>query len=152
VGDGQTQDTVFRAYVPEEKEREQGQGGRGEQWSQDLNMPVDTQREPRREIIGQTDAGNLCLTTGFSVSLDVGGGPLPQAGDWDILVASFTSAGARRWSRAWGGTGSDSGNGIAVDSAGSVYVAGYFQDTVVFGSSPVSSAGRNDIFLLKLIP
>jgi hypothetical protein len=97
-------------------------------------------------------AGNLCLTTGFSGSMNMGGGPLPQAGGWDILVASFTSAGAHRWSTAFGGTASDAGTGIAVDGGGGLYVTGYFQNTVLFGSELVTSAGRNDVFLLKLTP
>lgn len=40
--------------------------------------------------------------------------------------------------------------GITVDSSGNSYITGYFQGTVDFGGGNVTSAGSNDIFVLKL--
>jgi len=51
-----------------------------------------------------------------------------------------------------GGTSSDSGYGIAVDSSGSVYVAGYTSSSDFPTQNPYqsASAGNNDIFVTKL--
>lgn len=52
----------------------------------------------------------------------------------------------------FGGTGLARGNGIAVDSVGDVYVTGAFKVDADFGEGPVTSAGMEDIFILKLRP
>jgi endonuclease V-like protein UPF0215 family len=50
----------------------------------------------------------------------------------------------------YGGTANDAGFGITIDSSGNSYITGYFQGTVNFGGGDVTSAGGNDIFVLKL--
>ena len=47
------------------------------------------------------------------------------------------------WTHSWGGTGTDTGNGVATDSAGNVYVAG---TTTSYG------AGGQDVLVLKYDP
>ena len=53
---------------------------------------------------------------------------------------------------AWsgGGSGSDVGYGIAVDSSGNAYVAGSFYGTATFGNTNLTSNGSSDIFIAKL--
>ena len=53
-----------------------------------------------------------------------------------------------------GGSGSDDGNGIAVDSSGSAYVVGNTASTNFPTASPLqaSSGGGNDVFVVKLNP
>ncbi|WP_165374583.1 MULTISPECIES: hypothetical protein [Sorangium] len=54
------------------------------------------------------------------------------------------------WARGFGGPGSDEGWAIASDAYGNYYVSGSFEGTVDFGTGPLTSAGRSDIFFLKL--
>jgi hypothetical protein len=42
------------------------------------------------------------------------------------------------------------GRAVAVDESGSVLVTGGFESTVDFGDGPRTSAGENDVFLVKL--
>jgi uncharacterized delta-60 repeat protein len=46
------------------------------------------------------------------------------AGSADVLVAKYNSSGALQWDKTLGGTGSDSGGGVAVDSGDNIVVCG----------------------------
>ncbi|HTN91516.1 MAG TPA: hypothetical protein VL242_47940, partial [Sorangium sp.] len=54
--------------------------------------------------------------------------------------------------RGYGGPGDERGAAIASDAAGNLYVTGAFEGTVDFGAGPLTSAGQEDVFLLKLDP
>ncbi|MFA6721387.1 MAG: T9SS type A sorting domain-containing protein [Candidatus Cloacimonadaceae bacterium] len=56
------------------------------------------------------------------------------------------------WASAAGGAEIDLGYAIAADGIGNQYVAGTFKGTAVFGSTPLTSGGGNDIFVAKLDP
>ncbi|WP_437729919.1 hypothetical protein [Sorangium sp. So ce1335] len=56
------------------------------------------------------------------------------------------------WAHGYGGPGNERGAAIASDAAGNFYVTGAFEGTVDFGAGPLTSAGGEDIFLLKLDP
>src|SRR5512143_4268141 len=58
------------------------------------------------------------------------------------------------WQAGFGGLGTDVPKGIAVSSAGDVYVAGYFEGETDFGGSigKKKSAGKSDAFVTKLGP
>ena len=95
-------------------------------------------------------SGNIVVTGAFVGTVDFGGGALTSAsGTNDIFVAKYTSAGAHVWSKSFGSTGDDRGNGVAVDSGGNVVVTGYFTSAVDFGGGALTSAGLKDIFLAK---
>jgi len=63
--------------------------------------------------------------------------------------------GGSLWSKWYGGTGADSGKGVAVDSGGNVVVVGQYQGTVDFGAGLVtsytnpSSGPTVDVFVAK---
>lgn len=82
-------------------------------------------------------------------SLDFGDGPIQSAGDGDVLVAKFDSAGNYLWAKSFGDVGSQRGNGIAVDNAGNIVVTGAFSGSVDFGGGPLTSAGDSDVFIVK---
>ena len=70
-------------------------------------------------------------------------------GDVDTFVGKYDANGNFLWARTWGGSGTDGGGGLAVDSANNVYVGGIFSGTVDFGVGPVSSNGQFDFSLSK---
>ena len=94
----------------------------------------------------------MVVTGFFAGTVDFGGGRLTSAAVEDIIVAKFSGAdGAHLWSKRFGSTNGERGNGVAVDSSGNVAVTGFFQLTVDFGGGGLASAGSADIFLLKLL-
>ena len=99
--------------------------------------------------IAVDSSGNSYITGYFRGTVDFGGGDVTAAGIYDIFVLKLNSSGTFQWVKTYGGTSSD-GDGIAVDSSGNSYITGFFRGTVDFGGGDVTSAGSNDIFVLKL--
>ena len=79
---------------------------------------------------------------------------LITAGSRDIFISKLSAAGNFVWAKRIGGTSTDTAYCLAVDNYGGVYSTGYFQGTADFdpgaGSVNLSSAGGEDIFVLKL--
>ena len=95
----------------------------------------------------------LVLVAGvFTGTVNLGGSPLVSAGGMDIFVAKYSPSGAHIWSKRFGGTSTDYGYGVAIDGAGNVLSTGYFQNSADFGGGPLTSAGRQDVFVLSLGP
>ena len=63
------------------------------------------------------------------------------AGGLDVLIAKYNSAGALQWDRTLGGTGSEIGNAVAIDSADNIIVVGHTYS---------DGAGGNDVLTAKL--
>lgn len=100
-------------------------------------------------------SGNIYVTGYFFGTADFGGGPLiGVAGVFgsDIFVAKYSPNGTHIWSKHFGSTlGNNSGEGIAVDPAGDVFVAGKIYGDVVLGGGIISThAGSADGFVLKM--
>src|ERR1700756_5471296 len=67
-----------------------------------------------------------------------------------VLAPCMARAGlAFDWVIQSSGSGTASGQGIAADTNGNIYVAGSFRGTVGFGSTNLTSAGGSDIFVAK---
>jgi uncharacterized delta-60 repeat protein len=58
----------------------------------------------------------------------------------DMLLAKYNSSGVIQWQRILGGTGTENGEAVAVDSAGDVYMTGY---------TTSETAGSADFFIVK---
>jgi len=99
------------------------------QWQRSLGGTV--QDEGRGIAI---DSSDNVYVIGYSSSSGT-------AGDRDIVIAKYNSSGAIQWQRFLGGSQSDTGLGIAVDSKGNVYVTGYIDP---------NNDVKFDIFIAKL--
>ena len=95
-------------------------------------------------------SGNSYIIGYFRGTVDFGAGNVISAGSDDIFVLKLNSSGTFQWVKTFGGTSTDLGYGITVDSSGNSYITGYFSRTVDFGAGNVISAGSDDIFVLKL--
>lgn len=104
------------------------------------------------------DQGNTYVVGSFSGEADFGVGQdsatRTSNGNADIFISKYSSDGTRVWTKTYGGSGSDWANSVVVDDASSVYVIGFFSETVDFGAgndlAERSAAGSTDVFILKL--
>jgi hypothetical protein len=70
----------------------------------------------------------------------------------DAFVVKYSPTGQSQWAQRVGGVGGDNFNSVAVDSAGSVIVAGWFAGTTTGLSSPATNLvanGGNDALVVK---
>jgi len=72
----------------------------------------------------------------------------PYAGNYDAFAVKLSSSGVRQWNTFMGSGTDDYGKGIAVDTSGNVYVAGYSGAT--WGTPENPYAGNSDAFAAKL--
>nr|MDD3720776.1 SBBP repeat-containing protein [Candidatus Gracilibacteria bacterium] len=95
-------------------------------------------------------AGNIYVTGYFNGTANVFGTSLTTAGSNDIFVSKLDNGGNGIWSKQAGGTSMDIGNGITLDTAGNIYVSGYFYLTSnMFGTTKYSNGGA-DVFVARL--
>ncbi len=75
---------------------------------------------------------------------------LVSAGNRDIVVAKIDTNGTWVWATSAGATRSETGLGVAVSPDGSAIVTGAFSESVIFGGTTLTSAGRDDAFVAKV--
>ena len=96
-------------------------------------------------------SGNSYVTGYFKGSATFGSTTLTNNGFANIFIAKLDSSGNWLWAKNAGYSGcGTSGNGIAVDASGNIYVTGYCADSAIFGSITLTSNGDSDIFIAKL--
>ena len=97
-------------------------------------------------VTGDTSSTNFPVQSGFQATFG--------QGFWDAFVTKLTATGALAYSTYLGGNGGDYGQGIAVDSSGAAYVAGYTDSTNFPLNSPIQSVfkGGYDAFVAKVSP
>jgi len=104
------------------------------------------------------DEGNIYVTGYSSATWGDGEGTVATnpvrahtTSTQDAFVAKLDSSGALQWNTFLGGSGTDYGNAIAVDSDGNVYVAGSSDATWQGDSAPVRAyTSGYDAFVAKL--
>ncbi|HMQ75547.1 MAG TPA: hypothetical protein PKE21_04220 [Flavobacteriales bacterium] len=105
-------------------------------------------------------AGNAYITGYIQSPFDADPGPgsflIGPAGILDVLILKLDPTGNFLWAHVIGGATLENGRAIALDAASNIHVAGYFTGTIDFDPGPgtnfLTSAGGNDIFVLKLDP
>ena len=100
--------------------------------------------------IALDSSGNVFITGAFTNTVNFGNGNITSTGNMDIFVLKLNSSGEFEWVFTVGGSSSDFPQSIDVDSSGNLYITGNFSGTVDFGSGNITSAGFEDIFVLKL--
>ena len=119
----------------------------------DIGYGIAVDQAGNAYVTGQTNTSGSGFpgTAGSLIQSTNGGGP------WDVFITKLNAAGtARVYSTYLGGSGDDSGRGIALDTAGQAYVTGY-TDTPVSGfpgtagsSLQSTNGGGQDAFVTKL--
>ena len=104
-------------------------------------------------------SGNLYVAGNFQGAATFGIGEanqttLSSAGNDDLFLAKYSSSGLLQWVKRAGGSLQDRALSIALDTAGNVYVTGYFQGSATFGLGEISqttltSAGGDDIYVAQ---
>jgi hypothetical protein len=86
--------------------------------------------------------GSVTMTGIFFTSVNFGGGGTHNSsGLWDVFVASFSGTGSQRWNSAYGGSGNDEGNAIAVTaSPDRAVIGGDFRSSINLGGSTINSS------------
>ena len=109
--------------------------------------------------IATDQSANVYITGSYNgtVDFDPGAGVsnlISVAATYDAFVLKLDVSGNFAWARSVGGNDSDHGFGLSVDASSNVFVTGYFNLTGDFdpgpGISNLTSAGTDDVFILKL--
>ncbi len=107
----------------------------------------------RGHSIAADSSGNILVAGEFYLTANFGGAALTSAGVGDIFVTKLTPDGTHLWSRAAGGSYSDTATSITVDPSGNVLVTGTFGGTIDLGNGPLTQlGGGTDIFVAKYQP
>jgi hypothetical protein len=94
---------------------------------------------------------NPVITGSFFQTITIGTTDLTSVGNEDIFVAKFNKdSGNSLWAKSFGGTGSNSGNALSVNSAGDIYVGGSFFGTIELNGSTFSAGTILNSFIMKL--
>jgi hypothetical protein len=79
-----------------------------------------------------------------------GSGIVPDCdGTGNIYIAKYNSDGVKQWMKCAGNGGEESGDAIALDSSGYIYVTGGFDFRIDFGSGQIQNLGLIDAYIAK---
>jgi len=94
-------------------------------------------------VAGDTESANFPMVNALQSTF---------GGSTDIFVSEFSPSGALTFSTFWGGSGAEHAGGIALDTAGNIYVAGgtYSTNFPVVAAFQSSNGGNQDAFVVKI--
>ena len=99
-----------------------------------------------------SQGGTIYVAGSFQEAINIGKGSQPAAGGYDVFLTSYSRSSSDRWRKFFGSIDNDRSRAIAVDSQGSVYLAGTFMGTVDFDQVQKTTKGDQDIFLTTFSP
>ena len=104
--------------------------------------------DERARALAVDAAGNVLMAGIFASStLTFGSTTLVLAGNTDLFVTKFDSAGNVLWAKSAGGTGGDYTTGVAAGPSGSIFISGDFSSpSITFGSVTLANPG---VFLVR---
>ena len=85
----------------------------------------------------------------FHGRVDFGGGVLDSVAANTGYVVKYDPAGAFQWRRVFSGSGTSLAAAVTADDDGSLVVIGSFSGTVDFGGGPITSAGGDDVVMVR---
>ncbi len=98
-------------------------------------------------------SGNTYATGSYtSATITFGAVTLTNAGAGDAFLIKFGPGGTVLWAKNIGGVAGEVGHSVEVDSAGDIYVAGWYTSaTLTIGANTLTNAGASspDLFLAK---
>ncbi len=100
--------------------------------------------------IAVDSSGNAFVAGPFYQNATFGNTTLINSGGADVYIAKISSSGEWQWAVRAGGSSSDIGYGIALDSSGNIYATGTFRDNATFGNTSLIAEEDDDIFVAKL--
>jgi hypothetical protein len=115
------------------------------QWSKSFCLSGDA----RAASIAADSKGNVLLTGHFDGSITFGGDTLVSDGR-DAFAVKLMPSGDHAWSKSFGGPGSQEGTSIVADTNDQPIVTGDFEGSTDFGGGALASAGKLDVFVVKL--
>ncbi len=120
--------------------------GGGHRWSHGFGYG-----DPTEEYTVATDAaGNVLLAGTFRTKVSFGGPVLDGTGLSDAFVAKLDPSGQHVYSRRFGGDSWTRALGVAAGADGEAWVTGSLEGSMAIGSTPLTTAGYEDVFLARL--
>jgi len=105
----------------------------------DWVQQVGSARDDSISALAASNVGGVIVGGSFSSTAFLAGVRETSAGLSDGYIVALDPDGTARWGRRFGGTSYDSVNGVALDGAGNIYVAGDVEGAATLGS--VTTAG-----------
>jgi hypothetical protein len=100
------------------------------------------------------NSGNVYVAGCYKLSSTFDNVNVTSAGDFDIFIAKYSSAGNLLWFKTAGGNGKDEADKVFIGEDGNIYVGGTFQGISQFEEITLTSNGGQfsgeDIFIAKL--
>lgn len=96
--------------------------------------------------------GRHAIAARFSDTANLVNEDFVSEGGTDIFVASWDADGDHLDTTTFGDSSSQGGNGVEINDADEILLVGDMRGAVNFGGAPLSSAGDNDWFAVKLEP
>lgn len=109
-----------------------------------------TQGESRAEDIKIDTLGNAYVLGRFSAAMIIGSTTLQNRGKYDMLLVKYDPQGKVLNTYSLGGADNDLGHALTLDSSNNIYIAGRVGSSVKYGTSMLTTAGANSLFVAKL--